>query len=405
MDLLFEIWSTIKKNKLRTFLTGFSVAWGIFMLVILLGAGRGLRNGISAMFIDDATNMIWIRTDITGIPYKGMKAGRRIQMTNEDYKHLEASYPQIEQMSGRFMIWGAQVVYGTEFGSYSVRSVHPGHQALENTIMTQGRYINETDLKESRKVAIIGRLVAQDLFKEVDPMGKYIKVNGISFKVVGVFRDEGGENEERVVYLPIYTAQKVFNGGNTIRRMSINVPSMNLEEILAFQEVLRKDFAQRHQFSPEDPRAIFLGTPREELEKIYGVLGAIELFIWIIGIGTIIAGIVGVSNIMMIVVKERTREIGIRKALGATPASIVKQILTEAVIITGFSGYLGLLFGVFLLESIGSDIKGEMFQNPEVDIVIALSTTAVLVIAGGLAGLVPATKAASVRPIEALKEE
>jgi len=405
MDMLFEIGSTIKKNKLRTFLTGFSVAWGIFMLVILLGAGRGLRNGISSMFIDDATNMIWVRSDITGIPFKGMKAGRRIQMTNEDYTHLRASYPEIKEMTGRFIMWGTQVVYGTEFGSYTVRSVHPGHQVLENTNITQGRYINETDLKESRKVAVIGRLVSQDLFKEENPMGKYIKVNGISFKVVGVFRDEGSENEERVVYLPIHTAQKVFNGGNNIRQLSLNVPSMDLEEIMAFREVLKRDFAQRHQFSPDDPRAIFTGTPRQELEKIYGVLGAIEIFIWIIGIGTIIAGIVGVSNIMMIVVKERTREIGIRKALGATPYNIVSQIISEAVIITGFSGYIGLLLGVFLLESIGSNIESEMFRKPEVDISIALATTVVLVVAGGLAGLVPASKAARVRPIEALKEE
>lgn len=404
MDLLFEIFATIRKNKLRTILTGLSVAWGIFMLVILLGAGRGIRNGISSRFLNRATNMVMIRTDITGMPYKGMKAGRRIKMTNADYEYLKDNYPEIEEISGEFMIWGAEVVYGNEYGSYGIKAVHPGNQGLELNKMASGRYVNERDLKETRKVAVIGNVVKRELFKDVDPIGKYIKIWGVTFKVVGVYTDDGGERDESMVYLPIYTAQKVFNAGNDVRRLNVNLPGYDLEKINEFQERIKKDFSERLIFDPEDTRAIITRSPRTEMEKIFGVLSGIEIFIWIIGIGTIIAGIVGVSNIMMIVVKERTREIGIRKALGATPFNVVKQILTEAVLITGFSGYLGLLAGVLVLETVGKDIQSEMFKQPEVDVSIALATTAVLVIAGAAAGLVPALKAASVRPIEALNE-
>lgn len=404
MDLLFEIFATIRKNKLRTILTGLSVAWGIFMLVILLGAGRGIRNGISSRFLNRATNMVMIRTDITGMPYKGMKAGRRIKMTNADYEYLKDNYPEIEEISGEFMIWGAEVVYGNEYGSYGIKAVHPGNQGLELNKMASGRYVNERDLEETRKVAVIGNVVKRELFKDVDPIGKYIKIWGVTFKVVGVYTDDGGERDESMVYLPIYTAQKVFNAGNDVRRLNVNLPGYDLEKINEFQERIKKDFSERLIFDPEDTRAIITRSPRTEMEKIFGVLSGIEIFIWIIGIGTIIAGIVGVSNIMMIVVKERTREIGIRKALGATPFNVVKQILTEAVLITGFSGYLGLLAGVLVLETVGKDIQSEMFKQPEVDVSIALATTAVLVIAGAAAGLVPAMKAASVRPIEALNE-
>ncbi len=404
MDLLFEIFATIKKNKLRTILTGLSVAWGIFMLVILLGAGQGIRNGITKQFLNKATNMVMIRTDITGMPYKGMKAGRRIKMTNADYEYLKDNYPEIEEISGEFMIWGAEVVYGNEYGSYGIKAVHPGNQGLELNKMVSGRYINERDLEETRKVAVIGNVVKRELFKEVDPIGKYIKISGVTFKVVGVYSDDGGERDESMVYLPIYTSQKVFNSGTDVRRLNVNLPEYNLEQINEFQERIKKDFSERLVFDPEDTRAIITRSPRTEMEKIYGVLSGIEIFIWVIGIGTIIAGIVGVSNIMMIVVKERTREIGIRKALGATPFNVVKQILIEAVIITGFSGYLGLLTGVLVLETVGKDIQSEMFSQPEVDITTALATTVVLVVAGAAAGFVPAMRAASVRPIEALNE-
>lgn len=404
MDLLFEIFATIKKNKLRTILTGLSVAWGIFMLVILLGAGQGIRNGITKQFLNKATNMVMIRTDITGMPYKGMKAGRRIKMTNADYEYLKDNYPEIEEISGEFMIWGAEVVYGNEYGSYGIKAVHPRNQGLELNKMVSGRYINERDLEETRKVAVIGNVVKRELFKEVDPIGKYIKISGVTFKVVGVYSDDGGERDESMVYLPIYTSQKVFNSGTDVRRLNVNLPEYNLEQINEFQERIKKDFSERLVFDPEDTRAIITRSPRTEMEKIYGVLSGIEIFIWVIGIGTIIAGIVGVSNIMMIVVKERTREIGIRKALGATPFNVVKQILIEAVIITGFSGYLGLLTGVLVLETVGKDIQSEMFSQPEVDITTALATTVVLVVAGAAAGFVPAMRAASVRPIEALNE-
>ena len=401
-----EIISTISKNKLRTFLTGFSVAWGIFMLIILLGSGQGLKNGVEEQFADDATNSIWVYPRQTSLAYKGYKPGRRIEFTNTDITRTKNSFDKIDNISGRVYVNAKNISYKNNYGSYSVRSVHPGHKQLENTIVTEGRYINQLDLDKFRKIAVIGKLISQDLFKGENPIDKYIDIDAIPFKVVGVFEDKGGESEMRTIYLPITTAQRIFKGGDKINQYMFTVGDASLEESIQIAGKLKKQLATIHHFDPADKRAVWVNNNLEQYKKIMSLFTGINIFIWIVGIGTIIAGVVGVSNIMMIVVKERTKEIGIRKALGATPFSIIGLVLLESVVITSLAGYIGLAAGVGLLEMVSKYMPpSDFFQNPEANITVALMATGILIIAGAIAGFIPARKAASVQPVEALRSE
>lgn len=405
LDKWAEIMSTLRKNKLRTFLTGFSVAWGIFMLIILLGAGKGLEHFAEYQFRDDAVNSIWIRSSVTSVAYDGYQPGRRIRMTNDDFAYFDEHMEGVEFITARHSHWSAVLNYGANGGTFSMRGAHPDHKFLENTKVRRGRFINDMDLDERRKVVVIGELVAKELFKEEEPMGKFIKIWGIPFKVVGIFKDEGGEGEEKTVYIPITTSQMVFNGANNIDRLMFTTGDLTLEETQELAERSRQVLAARHHFDPKDQRAIRVSNNNEEFEMISNVMTGIRLFIWFIGILTIIAGVVGIGNIMLIVVKERTREIGVRKALGASPWSVVSLILMESVFLTAVSGYLGLVAGVALLEVLAGFLDGLPFTNPTVDVMVAVYATIVMVVAGALAGLIPAVKAARIRPIEALRDE
>jgi putative ABC transport system permease protein len=403
-----EIFSTIGQNKLRTFLTGFSVAWGIFMLIVLLGSGYGLQNGVNNQFRSSATNSIFIRGGSTSIAYGGFQPGRDIQLKNSDYDEIERNFPQIDHISSRFFIRGTLTIsYKSKKGTAEVRSVHPDHAYIENTVIHEGRYINRTDIENHTKVACIGTLIKEQLFgKDEDPMGKYIKINGIAFQVVGVFEDEEGDYENRMIYLPITTSQRAFNGQDRIRQILLTTGQASVEESKVMVEKITGLLAKNHTFDKSDPRAVSVWNNYEEYEKVMTMMQNIRIFIWIIGIGTIIAGIVGVSNIMMIVVKERTREIGVRKALGATPASIVGLILQESVFITAIAGYLGLVAGVGLLELVSSFMpRSDFFDRPEVNLGVAVSATMVLVVAGALAGWIPARRASRIQPVEALRDE
>lgn len=403
-----EILFTISQNKLRTFLTGFSVAWGIFMLIVLLGAGTGLQNGAEEEFSDTATNSIWVSGGQTSLAYKGMKPGKFIRFNNTDYQDIQSKIDRAEKVSGRFHVpRGSGVSYNGENGSFNIRTVHPDHQYVEKTLTIDGRFLNELDIEKKRKVTSIGSLVKKVLFKEEDPIGKYVNINGVAFKVVGVFEDEGGENEQEILYIPISTAQLVYNGGETIHRLMFTIGDATLEESKVVEKEVREMIAQSHNFDPEDERAIRIWNTVETYQEIQSMFTGIRLFIWIIGVMTIIAGIVGISNIMTIVVKERTKEIGIRKALGATPRSIIGLILMESVLITAVSGYIGLVVGVGLIELISSILPPNtpFFKNPEVNFQVAITATAILVIAGAIAGVVPARKAAIIKPIVALRDE
>lgn len=407
IDKWQEIFTTMAKNPLRTFLTAWSVAWGIWMLIILLGAGKGLQNGVQYKFQDDAINSIWIFPGETSIPHKGMQEGRRIQLTNEDYDDLDLRVEGVEHITGRHYPAGIRSVSrGKEFGSFSVRGVHPGHKYLENTNIADGRYINQKDLDESRKVAVIGQLVKDALFKDEEALGEYIKINNLLFKVAGIFQDEGQEGEMELIYIPITTAQKTFNGANRMNQIMLTIGDADLEESQRLTDYIHQRLANRHNFSTEDKQAMNVRNNFERFKEIMSILNAIQVFIWIIGIGTILAGIVGVSNIMMILVKERTKEFGIRKALGATPWSIVSLILQESIFITSLAGYIGLILGIAALEFVGKLAgAGDFFRNPEVDLSIAIQATVLLIVCGALAGLIPALKAANIRPIVALREE
>lgn len=407
VDTWQETLETVRKNRLRTLLTAFSVAWGILILVVLLGSGRGLTRGVEYAFRDDATNSIRMRAGQTSLAYRGLRPGRNVWFSNRDYDDVKQNVPGIDHITSRFSIRGVVTVgYRGQSTAYNVRCVHPDHQYLEQSIILQGRYLNPTDIAECRKVAVIGDRVEAQFGKGRPLLGEYIEVNSIPFRVVGVFTDEGSEGERESVYLPISTAQRAFGGNDHVAGIMMTVGNARADEGSAIAEEVRRRLADRHDFDPKDQRAIFVYNALVEFERYMNLMGGIRLFVWIIGIGTLLAGVVGVSNIMMIGVKERTKEIGIRKALGATPGSILRLILQEAVLVTAVAGYSGLVLGVVVLQAMAKGITGsDYFRNPSVDLSVALSATAILVISGAIAGYFPARRAASIRPVEALRDE
>ncbi|MBN1181381.1 MAG: ABC transporter permease [Bacteroidales bacterium] len=410
IDKWQEIFSTIRNNRLRTFLTGFSIAWGIFMLMILLGTGKGLENGVISEFKDDAINSVKITGGTTSMPYKGMQKGRDIRFTNEDYDlTLELNDDVVEESSGRYFVGrevqGMFTSYKDATSFFDIRCTHPGHQVMEQTVMLEGRFINEMDLKLKRKVVVIGDIVRETLFKDEEPINKYININNVAFKVVGVFTDEGGYYEREKIYMPINTAQLIFGQSQRVHEILITT-ALTPDESEKLVERLRMQFARRHIFDPQDHDAVYIDNRMEFYKRTMSLFAGIRIFIWIIGIGTLIAGIVGVSNIMLVVVKERTREIGIRKSIGATPWSIIALILQEALLITIVFGYFGLVLGVMIIEGLAKAIpSAPFFKAPGVEMRVAIGATVLLVIAGVIAGFFPAKKAASVKPVEALRDE
>ena len=406
-DLWQEIFETIGKNKLRTALTGFSVAWGIFMLMVLLGTGNGLENGVKHNFEEDAVNSLWFNGGVTGLAYQGLQPGREIRFNNEDYEMIKKQRIDFESITSRMNLWEInQVNYKNRYGTFTIRAVNPGMKFSEKVKMLTGRFIDDLDVKETRKVACIGRMLRDELFKNEDPLGKKISINGISFLVVGTYTDEGGENDNRRAYIPVSTGQRTFSGNDKVDQIVFTLKESEMNRMNDIAKKVKLFLAARHHFNPEDKKAIFYWDNFREYQRIMGVIIGIRIFIWVIGIGTLIAGIVGVSNIMMIAVKERSKEIGIRKALGATPFSIISLVLQESVFITAASGYLGLIAGIGLLEFAKDLIpKSDFFRNPEVNVSIALYATALLVLAGLVAGFFPARNAAAVQPIHTLRDE
>jgi len=415
IDVWQEIFSTIKKNKLRTFLTGFSVAWGIFMLMVLLGSGNGLQNGVKENFASNSINIMWLWTGDTSIPYQGMKEGRTIKFNNADYTFLKEKGKDLEQVSSRYYLPGTIVyTYKNEYGSFETSSCHPALLEMEKVIIASGRFINDMDMNDSRKVIVIGENVRKALFREEDPIGKYVKLNNVPFKVIGVTHDKA-RNDERTNYIPVTTAQRIFNGADRVHTFALTTKMVKtVEEADSITAKVRQGLAMRHKFDPNDKKAMGSFNMLTEYIRTMKIFQAIKIFVWIIGIGTLIAGIVGVSNIMLILVKERTREIGIRKALGASPASVIGLVLLESILITTVAGYLGLVVGVGIMEGINYGLEqalasgagdGIFFRNPTVDFTTAITSLVILVVSGALAGYLPARKAANVKPIEALRDE
>lgn len=406
-----EIFEAIAKNKLRTFLTGISVASGIFILVILLGAGKGLQNGIEKQFERDADGLISVWSGTTAKEYKGLNPGRQIQFRNSDYDVAVHKFRnQLNIKSANYIFWSGVLVYGKETGNYRYIGVYPDYLAVENATVIEGRFINERDITNSEKVTVIGQKVKLDLFKDKNPIGEQISIDNINFKVVGVFTDPAGEREETRVYIPLTTTQQAFGVGDKISNLDFTLAKKDTyEEALAqsnqFTEQLGQLLRSKNTIAPDDESAIGINSSVKNAKQFYDLNLYIRLFFWWVGICTIIAGVVGVSNIMLIIVKERTKEIGIRKALGASPISIIGMILHESIFITTISGFVGLISSLALLELVGPQVKSEYFLNPEVDFGVALSTLAILVFAGALAGFFPAYRAAQIKPIIALRDE
>ena len=401
-----EIFDTLRRNKLRTFLTALSVAWGIFMLVILLGAGTGLQNNVRHQFRDDAINSLWIWGGTTSRPFRGMTVGRKIKLRNRDFDTLDG-LPSSEYSTGRYRMRREYMVsHGDNKGAFDIRATHAEHRYLENTLITKGRFLNPIDIAQRRKVAVIGQPVATQLFGRESAIGDYIKVGHLLFRVVGIFDDAGGEGERRKIYIPISTGQMAFSGRDRVHQIMFTVGDADMEQSKRIAQRVRTTVGRAHRFDPADPRALRIRNNVEQFQQINRVFDMIRIFIWIIGLGTIVAGIVGIGNIMLISVKERTKEIGVRKALGASSASIVAMVLQEAVAVTAVAGYAGLVAGVAVLELVGRYMpENDFLRDPEVDLSTALTATVILIVAGAVAGFFPARRAAAVNPVVALRDE
>jgi putative ABC transport system permease protein len=411
LDGLQEILFTLRKNKLRTVLTAFGVFWGIFMLVLLLGAGRGMQNGVYEDFGSDVLDFIIIWTGDTSVAYRGMGPGRKIQLKLDDIEALRQQAPGIRLISPERYVDSGTITYERKNSNAQILGVPDEYfRVKEDVPFNFGRRINPLDLDETRKVVVIGTAVADRLFdKGVEPVGKEIRIKDVVMKVAGVFYDKGdrGQNSERVI-MPLTTMEKVYGGGeitsNIWVRPEPGVDGFELEKKVL--EVLKR----RHDVSPDDNRGIASFNMAEPMKRVTGLFIGIDVFIWFVGLGTLMAGIVGISNIMIITVKERTREIGIRKALGATPFTIVSTLLLESTLVTGVAGYLGLVIGVGLLELVAFALRSTgaklpYFVNPGVDFRLAITALLLLVGVGVLAGLMPALRAARITPTEAMRAE
>lgn len=401
-----EIFQTIGKNKLRTFLSGFTVALGIFIFVVLYGLGNGLKNSFKKFFVDDANNVIFIYPGKTSKPYKGFKANRRIEFENSDLNDIKENFTFfLEDITPR-IIRNANVRYQNKSNSYSTRGVAPAHQKVEKTIIMQGRYLNNNDILNKTKHAVIGRLVATDLFKDENPVGSYVEINSSAFKVIGVFQDEGGDNEERNIYIPYTTRQRLEKGNDKLDQIVVTFRNeLGHTGAIAFESVLKKFLKDKKTIDPSDSSGLNFQNVADDLRRNQQFAAALQYIVAFVGLGTLIAGIIGISNIMVFVVKERTKELGIRKALGATPRSVIQMILHESIFITTLSGYAGLFLGILLLQNLGLKLEDFFIINPYINVNTALFATFILILFGSIAGYIPAKRAASIKPIIALRDE
>lgn len=417
-DIITEIWSTAKRNKLRTALTGFAVAWGIFMLIFLLGSGNGLINALEQNAGNVLDNSMVVYSGQTSIPYNGLQEGRYIELEDQDFNTTNQKFNHIIDKAGATIWQGtANVALGENYFSSSMEGVYPNMAEIDKMDMLHGRFINQVDINENRKVLVLSETNA----KELEPhdcgrlIGQQVKVDNIAFQVVGIYDNDESEMND-VVYTPFTTLRILYNKGNRADRFMFSFHGLKSEEENeAFEDAYRRTINANHQAAPEDEETIWIWNRFLNNMQMNQGMSIIRTALWIIGIFTLLSGIVGVSNIMLISVKERTREFGIRKAIGAKPLSILKLIIVESVIITTFFGYIGMVIGIaanqYMDATIGHEqtdtglFKTTLFVNPTVGLDVCVEATLVMIIAGTLAGLIPARKAAHIRPIEALRAE
>jgi putative ABC transport system permease protein len=402
-----EIFGTIKKNKLRTFLTLLGIGCGMFMLVILLGAGNSFRDGVMSDF-NFATNSGFIWGRRTTISHNGFQPGKRVQFDNSDTKMLWSRIPEMKYLAPRNSLGGAMTVYKSKSASFEVFGDYPDYNMIEIKNIPEGRFINKNDIDESRKVCVIGSGVIKQLFeKDEDPIGKFITVKNANFRVVGIIkpaRGGGDEESESSIHIPFTTFQKAFNFGDGVGWYGYSVADN--ADLSIIEPKIIELLKEKNNIHPLDEDAVGNFNLQAEYDEINGLFNGLTYFTWFVGISTLFAGIIGISNIMLIIVKERTKEIGIRKSLGATPSSIVSLIIQESVFLTLIGGYFALVFGLFLLEVIGAIMPedGDMpFSTPTVDPMVVIGALGILVLGGALAGIMPARKAAAVSPIEAIR--
>jgi putative ABC transport system permease protein len=416
IDLWSEIISALKKNRMRSFMTAFGVFWGIFMLIIMSGAGKALENGVLDGVRAFATNSAFFWTERTSVPYEGFQRGRRWEYDNTDIQYLKDNVREIEYLSPRLFGWqqnGNNTIRGERTGAFNVYGDFPDYFKIDRWTPVKGRLINEIDILQERKVCNIGERVVEVMFaKDEDPVGQYLKISGVYFQVVGVIHAEtkiniGGGKKEETIIIPFSTMQTAYNYGDIVHFFSVT--SQKGYKVSELEEKLKTILKDRHKIAPEDLQAIGSFNIEKEFVKFSALFLGIQVLTWIVGIGTLLAGVIGVSNIMLVIIKERTQEIGIQRAIGATPNVIIKHIVAESVFLTVMAGYIGLSLGVGVLEILNQVLQSggdEMFfRNPEVNLSMALSALGVLVIAGIVAGLIPAKRAISIKPIDAIRDE
>ena len=418
VDLWQEIYGTIRRNKLRTVLTGFAVAWGIFMLIVLLGAGNGIIHAFEQNASERALNSMRVFPGWTTKSYDGLKEGRPIKLDNRDVDDTQTLFPGHVGTVGATLQQGSvDVSFGKEYVNLSLTGVYPNYTEVEPCKLTEGRFINEIDLRERRKVIVLHRKTADVLFgkSHTAPLGQFVRAGGVAYQVVGLYNDQN-ENNNSEAFIPFSTLQLIYGKGDELNSIIFTTEGLTDEPSNeAFEEDYRRAIAANHRFAPDDDGAIWIWNRFTSYLHTQAAAGILRTAIWVIGIFTLLSGIVGVSNIMLITVKERTHEFGIRKALGAKPSSILRLIIVESVAITTFFGYVGMVAGIAATEwmdaTFGSQtvdtgvFQAQMFQDPTVDLGIALQATITLIVAGTLAGFFPARKATKIRPIEALRAE
>lgn len=418
LDIWQEIYSTIKRNKLRTFLTGFAVAWGIFMLIVLLGAGNGLIHAFEQSASERAMNSIKVYPGWTTKSYDGLKEGRNIRLDNKDLTATDRLFKKNVIKSGA-TVWqgGVNISFGQEYVNLGLSGVFPNQTEVEAVKLIKGRFINEIDIKDRRKVIILHKKTAEILFNKVhkEPIGQFVNAGNVVYQVVGIYNDKG-DSGDSPAYIPFSTLQTIYNKGDKLNNLVLVTKNLEtVEDNEVFESNYRKTLGANHRFDPKDDSAIWMWNRFTQFLQQQKGMSILQTGIWVIGIFTLLSGIVGVSNIMLITVKERTREFGIRKALGAKPFSILWLIIVESITITTLFGYIGMVAGIGATEWMNASFGTQtmeagifsqtVFLDPTVDISVAIQATLTLIIAGTLAGLFPARKAVRIRPIEALRAD
>ena len=406
LDRWREIFESIRSNILRTVLSGFTVALGLFIFIVLFGIGTGLKNAFTEGFTRDAANLITIFTGKTSIAYGGLQSDRQVVLKNEDFEQVKSSDPtKLENSTARYST-NMTVKYGKESGSYQISGANPEEKIIENRNLTEGRYLNNLDMNRKQNVAVIGRMVQRDLIKNGSPIGKDLSINGTFFKVVGVFSDDGGDWDERMITVPITTLQQMKKGSDTVSNIFITYDSkLSPDAAIKYGEQIQKELKQKNKISPDDENAVVVRNNAKNMGDTIAFLAVITGIVTFIGLGTLLAGIIGISNIMVYIVKERTQEIGVRKAIGAKPSNIVGLIMQESVVITVVSGFIGVGLGVLCLELIGDSLEQYFIKDPSVGWGSIIAAFISLVISGLVAGFVPAYRASRIKPIEALRSE